>query len=419
MPLKHSPKDDHELLFFHNSVTPYYLRNQKILDTEGKVILDAGCGSGHRALALAIANPGAKIVGIDISEQSVKLARQRLDYHQVETAEFYVASIEEVPSLGIEFDYINCDEVLYLLPDIVKGLQALKLVLKADGIIRTNLHSALQRHGFYRAQELFRMMGLMDETPGEMEVELSREIILALKDRVFLRANTWDAKLSNNSEEWILSNYLLQGDRGYTIPDTFAALEAAELEFISMVNWRHWELMDLFQDPENLPAFLGMSLPDISVPERLHLFELLQPIHRLLDFWCGHTQAAQPFLPLSDWTEANWQGARVQLHPNLKTPQTKQDLIDCIANRGSWEISQYVKTPTKVPIIIESAIASCLLPLWESPQPVSSLAERWRRVRPVDPTTLEEVDQYKAMAEVTDLLGRLETFLYILLERSL
>jgi len=49
-------------------------------------------------------------------------------------------------------------------------------------------------------------------------------------------------------------NYLLQGDKGFTITELFAALKAADLEFISMVNWRQWDLMDLFKekDPENL-----------------------------------------------------------------------------------------------------------------------------------------------------------------------
>jgi hypothetical protein len=58
-------------------------------------------------------------------------------------------------------------------------------------------------------------------------------------------------------------NYLFQGDQGYTISDMFSALRAAELEFISMVNWRQWDLISLFKEPDNLPPFLSMSLPEI------------------------------------------------------------------------------------------------------------------------------------------------------------
>src|SRR4028119_1710232 len=136
IPLETSPKNNYQTLYLHHLVTAYYIRNQKVIETEGKVILDAGCGSGYKSLILAEANPGAKIVGIDLSEESVKLARHRLEYHGFENAEFHVLSIEDLPKLGLEYDYINSDEVLYLLPDINAGFKILKSVLKSQGIIQ-------------------------------------------------------------------------------------------------------------------------------------------------------------------------------------------------------------------------------------------------------------------------------------------
>lgn len=101
-PLEQSPKTDYELLFIHNLATCYYLKYQKVINTEGKIILDAGCGTGYKSLVLAEANPGAKIVGIDISEQSIELARQRLKFHGFDNAEFHVLPIENLPQLGYE-----------------------------------------------------------------------------------------------------------------------------------------------------------------------------------------------------------------------------------------------------------------------------------------------------------------------------
>jgi 2-polyprenyl-3-methyl-5-hydroxy-6-metoxy-1,4-benzoquinol methylase len=413
--LDESPKNDYNFLYIHNLVTPYYLRNKKVIETEGKVILDAGCGSGYKALALAEANPGAKIVGIDLSEQSVKFARQRLEYHGFEKAEFYAMRIEELPSLGIEFDYINCDEVLYLLPDVAAGLRALNSVLKRDGIIRGNLHSLYQRESFFRAQALFKMMGLMDENPRELEMEIVRETMKALKDDADLKKKTW--KLNREDEQFLLMNYLFQGDKGYTIPEIFDALRAADLEFVSMVNWRQWEVTDLFKEPDDLPAFLAMSLPEISVEDRLHMYELLHPIHRLLDFWCGQSNQAQPFVPVEEWTDSDWRGARVHLHPQLRTAKQRQDLLNCIANQRPYEISKYVQAPALTPVMVGNSIAACLLPLWEGGQPVPALVERWLKVRPVDAVTLEPVSEQKAFEEVKGLLSDLEAFLYVLLEQ--
>lgn len=414
-PIEASPQEDNNFLFIHNIVTPFYLRNKSVVNPQGKVILDAGCGSGYKALALAAANPGAKIVGIDLSEESVKLARKRLAHHGIDNSEFHCLSIEELPKLGQTFDYINCDDVLYLIPDLVLGLKSLKLVLKPEGIIRGNLHSLFQRDVYYRAQDVFKMMGLMDSNPGDMEIAIVQEVMRSLKDEIYLKQTTWKSARENDPE-FYLANYLLQGDKGYTIPELFASLRAADLEFINMVNWRHWELSELFQSPDDLPTFLAMSLPGLEIEGQLHLFELLQPIHRLLDFWCGHPSAAEPFLPVEEWTESDWQRTRVHLHPQLKTTQVKENLIASIEYQRPFEVSRYLSAPTVMPLKVGSGIASCLLPLWKGPQSVPSLVERWLKIRPMDAVTLEPVNQNQAFQEVVGFLSHLEVCLYVLLE---
>jgi ubiquinone/menaquinone biosynthesis C-methylase UbiE len=416
IPVDQTPKDDPNNLFIHSLVTAYYLKNQKVIETEGKVILDAGCGTGYKALALAEANPKAKIVGIDFSEESVKLARQRLEYHGFENAEFHTLAIEDLPSLGLQFDYINNDDVLYILTDPVAGLKAMKSVLKPEGIIRSNLHSSLQRVNFYRCQEVFKMMGLMDDNPREFEMEVVRDVMNSLKDHIHLKVNTWHPQKAE-SEELYLMNYLFQNDKGFTIPEMFSMLRSAGLEFVSMVVFNGWDLMELFKEPNNLPAFLAMSLPNISVEERLHLFELLHPIHRLLDFWCAHLDSAVSVVPVAEWTDSDWMGAKVHLHPQLRRTNVKADLINCIANYKAFEISRYLTVTTTEPIWIDSTKAACLLPLWEQAQPFTLLVERWLKIRPIDPVTLEPMSASKATEEVKQLLSSLEVFLYVLFER--
>ncbi|MBD1890575.1 methyltransferase domain-containing protein [Coleofasciculus sp. FACHB-SPT9] len=408
IPLEKYPTGETNLLYLHNMVTSYYLRNQKVIDTQDKVILDAGCGTGYKSLMLAAANSGAKVVGIDFSEESIKLAKKRLQYHGFENVEFHVLAIENLQQLNREFNYINCDDVLYLLPDPVTALQAMKSVLKSEGIIRANFHSSLQRTNYYRAQKVFKMMGLMDETPRELEIDIVRETMKALKDQVRLKTFTWDAKREKD-EEWFLMNYLFQGDRGYTIPEMFSALKTSDLEFISMVTWREWDLMTLFKEPDNLPVFLAMSLPETTVEDQLHLFELLNPIHRLLDFWCGHPNQAQPFVPVSEWQLSDWQEAIVHLHPQMKTLEVKEELVSRVNQLQPFEISEYLP-------VMDSTIAACLLPLWESSQSMLSLVQLWQKLRPVNPVTLEPTSEAEAFEIVKQALIGLEDFGCVLLE---
>ncbi len=413
-PLEQFPEADVPWLYFHSLVTPYYLRNQKVIETEGKVILDAGCGTGYKSLALARANPGAKIIGIDFSEASVQIARQRAQYHKV-NAEFYVLSIEELDQLSLEFDYINCDEVLYLLPDPIGCLKAMKSVLKPDGIIRANLHSYLQRVYYFRFQEVFEMMGFMDENPTEAEVELVQEIMKTLQDNVLLKKNTWIPLLEESTIN-ILRNYLLQGDKGYTIPEMFSALKTANLEFISMVDWWQWDLMDLFKEPDSLPTVLGKSLSEIAVEERLYLFELLHPIHRLLDFWCAHPDLDRAFVAVANWTDSDWQQAKVYLHPQLRTPEIAQKLTHSITQLQPFELSQLLPSADET-ATIDSTMTACLLPLWEKAELVSSLVERWRKLCPVHPVNLQPTTLEEAFELVKQVLVKLEKIGGVLLER--
>jgi 2-polyprenyl-3-methyl-5-hydroxy-6-metoxy-1,4-benzoquinol methylase len=413
-PLEHFSNTDLPLLYVHSLVTSYYLRNQKFTETEGKVILDAGCGTGYKSLLLAYANPEAKIIGIDLSEESIKLAKQRLQYHDFKNVEFQAISIEDLHPLSLKFDYINCDEVLYLLPDPSGCLKAMKSVLKPDGIIRVNLHSSLQRAPLFQSQEVFNQMGLMDQNPSEVEIELVIEIMKALKNNVWAKMLTW--RPSYEEDKWlILRNYLLQGDKGYTIPEMFSVLKAAELEFISMVNWGRWNLMDLFNEPDNLPGILEKKLSEISVEERLYLFELLQPRHRLLDFWCGHPNQAQAFVAVADWTVSAWQKAKVHLHPQLKTSAIKEELTRCVSQLQPLELTQLLPISDKI-ATLDSTIAACLLRLWENAELVSSLVEYWRKLRPVNPFSLKPTTQEEAFEIVKQTLLKLTEIGYVLLE---
>lgn len=418
-PIEKSPKDDYSRLFIHNLATSYYLRYRKVTSTEGKVILDAGCGSGYKSLALAEANPGARIISVDLSQASVDLARERLKYHGFDNVEFHVLRIEDLPQLGLTFDYINCDEVLYLVPDALTILKSLQAVLKPEGIIRGNLHNVYQRMSFYRGKALFEMMGLLDEGPKDLEYQAVVETMKALKAGVRLRDETWSSQYEDpkTGPEAVFMNYLLMGDRGFTVPEMFELLSEADLEFISMVNWRHWNIVDLFQDPESLPLLWDMGLANASIEEQLRLYELLHPVHRLMDFWCGHPDQLQE-IGLDEWDETDWHNAIVHLHPQLRSAEIKQAFTEEIQRGEAVIISKWISLPTLNPVVLDSISASCLLPLWDESQSMQALVERYLKIQPINPITLEATSETVAFEKVKALLSKLECFLYVLLERS-
>jgi len=67
--------------------------------------------------------------------------------------------------------------------------------------------------------------------------------------------------------------------------------------------------------------------------------------------------------------------------------------------------------------LLDSTIGACLLPLWEEAQSMSSLVERWQKLRPRHPVNLEPTTQSEAFAIVSSTLTGLEPSGYVLLER--
>jgi 2-polyprenyl-3-methyl-5-hydroxy-6-metoxy-1,4-benzoquinol methylase len=415
-PMDYSPKDNLNELFINSYATPNYLKHQAIVDPATIAVLDVGCGTGDTTLALALANPGAKVVGIDLSAASVEIARHRIAHHGILNVEFQALSLTDLPQLGMMFDYINCEEVLYLMDPQV-GLQAMRSVLKPQGIIRSNLHSKLQREPFFRAQELFRYMGLMDSNPEALEIDIVVSTFQALKSNVNLKTRTWKddfAGVDNGSQ--ILMNYLFQGDRGYTIPDLFQALKQSDLAFVSMTRWRQWEILDLFTDPTDLPAFWEMSLAEATVEQRLSLYELLNPAYRLLDFWCGHPQTEAPKAAISDWNDTDWAQAVIHLHPVWQTDWVRQALVKSAESGQPFWVAQHLQvTMPNANFFLDSLNASLLLALWEGPGTLSQLSDRYLKIKPTHPITLEPNTLAHAQTVVKAMLEQLEVYLYVLL----
>lgn len=409
--------NDQALLYRHSLVNAYYLRNRKIINTKGKKILDVGCGTGFKTLVLAEANPGAHVTGIDLSENSLNIARERLSHHGFSDVRFDAVSIDKIESLNEQFDYINCDDTLYLYPDLIQGLTTLKKALATNGIIRANLHSSLQRRAFLCAQEVFKFMGLMNSNPDDAEIDVVHDFMLSLHDDVATKILTWEPHLENE-KFYYLMNYLLQADKGYETPEMFSALSACGLQFISMVDWATWDITGLFKNYQEISNNIKAFVEGLTTKQELRIFELLNPSHRLLDFWCGHTEDQQSFKIVSDWEIQEWYGATICLQPHVKSENLKKTLENSILVGKPFKIDLSFAIP-QTPLYVDSSIAAWILFLWDKPQSFLTLLSYWRNVRPVDPATSKPIEENKLTEQLIDVLVGLESLSYILVEKGL
>jgi SAM-dependent methyltransferase len=406
---------------FRQSLTiANYVKNQQVIDPQGKLILNVGCGDGNSTLVLAQANPGARIIAIDPEPELLELAQQRLQTEGINSVEFRALPIAGLPELGMQFDFINCGDRFYLQGDLTAVLRTIASVLAPDGIIHASLSSFYQRVNFLRGQELAGFIGLLeDESPGMAEAETMGELLQAMHPTIALRNTTLTAAQLADLE-LVQASFLVTGDRGWTVPEMFALLSTLDLELIQITNWRQWQLYDLFKPNLSIPDYLRSKIEQASTADRLHLYELFNPVHRWLDFWGGHAAQNQELTndrpPIATWDQSTWQKAIVHLNPQLKTADLANHLKQAIANLSPLPISAYFDLTCAQPLQLSPDDAIMLHLLWQQPRGIDELTKLWHQLRPIDYVTLQPLAKAQLSEKVRRSLINLEHYLYVLIE---
>jgi len=110
-----------------------FVNNYLIQNCSGKRVLDYCCGNGGTALFLA--KYGANAVGIDISDISIKNAKEETLKRKLDNrASFYIMDAEDLKFKDDYFDLIICNGVLHHL-NVKKAYPELARVLKQGGKI--------------------------------------------------------------------------------------------------------------------------------------------------------------------------------------------------------------------------------------------------------------------------------------------
>lgn len=419
LPMDTKPEECRHLFTSHCAATAFYARDRHLdhLSPGDELsILDVGCGSGFKGLLLAHANPGARVLGIDISGKSIELAQERAEARgMAEALEFRVLDMADLADLGERFDYINCDEVLYLLPDPTAALEAMKAALKPHGIIRTNLHNRYQRSTVYDAQESLQILGMWDWADQKQGIDAVEAWLNALDPAVGI-ARIWQPHRqqdANDRAEVVMANLLLQGDRGFSVLDMARMLEGAELHLTRLLEPKDWDVLGLFRDREAIPEPVPERLATLNEVEKMHLHELLSPGNRLIDFWCS------PLPPrdradAATWTDADWGAHAVALHPLLHTPEFQEQLFDAARTLKPLDLRKLFPV-THGMTVVSSQLTPALIPLLDGPQSRDRLLQRLLEVYPLNPVTGEATDHDRLKTALTTAIVDLEAAGYLLL----
>ena len=102
----------------------------------GRGVLEVGCGVGAQTVSLLAGSPGISLVAVDISTDSLQLARERVARQCPEAdVQFHQGSVFDLPFAEGSFDDVFVCFVLEHLRDPALALQQLRRLLRPGGTI--------------------------------------------------------------------------------------------------------------------------------------------------------------------------------------------------------------------------------------------------------------------------------------------
>jgi ubiquinone/menaquinone biosynthesis C-methylase UbiE len=100
----------------------------------GERVLDVCCGSGASAIPAAkIVGPTGSVVGVDLAENLLALARGKAKDRGLANIEFRSGDMTQLPFDDSSFDVVVCVFGIFFVPDMEAALRELKRVLRVGG----------------------------------------------------------------------------------------------------------------------------------------------------------------------------------------------------------------------------------------------------------------------------------------------
>lgn len=262
--------------------SPSYLRAIGILfgmappEVGTSRILELGCAGGGNILPLAIRNPNAQIVGIDLSEVQINDANKHKKALNLSNIEFHHLSIMDVNEEFGKFDYIICHGVYSWVPEPVreKILEICKKNLSENGIAYVS-YNTLPGWNMVRSIRDMMMYHSENFNSPEEKVFQSRNLLNFIKESLegddgsyskLLREEA--ATLSDQSDFYLLHDHLEETNNQFYFRDFVKFAEANKLQYLSDVH---------------LPTMFVENMPQKAI-EKLKTVNNLIRIEQYMDF---------------------------------------------------------------------------------------------------------------------------------------
>ena len=315
-------------------------------------ILIAGCGTNQAAI-IAYTNRAANVVAVDISQSSLNHEQYLKDKYGLENLELHLLPIEELPTLGLDFDLIISTGVLHHMADPLVGIKALAACLRQDGAIGLMVYAKYGRVGVEVLQSVFRDLELGQD---DASLRIVKETLSWLPANHLLRAD-FEGTEDLHYDAGLVDIFLHGRERSYTVEDCVDLVTAAGLVFQGWLNKASYYPHEMAKPADELYAAVN-ALPERrvwSVMDRLrtntscHFFIACRPDRPteqytidfstrdsldyvpLMRIGCG-LSGANIFRP--DW-QMTLDATQLALAQHVDGRRTIREIASCVAQGGA------------------------------------------------------------------------------------
>jgi SAM-dependent methyltransferase len=315
-------------------------------------ILIAGCGTNQAAI-FAFTNPAARVVAIDISQPSLDHQQYLKDKHGLWNLELHRLPIEDLPTLGIDFDLIVATGVLHHLADPAAGMRALGACLRPSGCIGVMLYAKYGRIGVEMLESAFHDLALGQD---EASVAMVKDTISLVSQDHPVQSYLKIARDLEGSDAAMVDTFLHGRQRSYSVEECIDIATSAGLIFQGWFFKAPYHAHELTSAPNALYPAVN-ALPDIkhwSVMERIqpsnacHFFMACRPDRPkdgyAVDFSTDDSLDYVPLMRLrcglsdseifrSDW-RMRLNAAQLPFVQHVDGRRTIREIAECVAQGG-------------------------------------------------------------------------------------
>ncbi|RFZ46811.1 tRNA (mo5U34)-methyltransferase [Mycobacterium marinum] len=236
-------------------------------------ILIAGCGTNQAAI-FAFTNRSAKVVAVDVSQTSLDHQQYLKDKYGLTNLELHLLPIEDLHTLGRDFDLVVSSGVLHHMADPLTGMKALAGCLRPDGVVAAMLYGKYGRIGVDLLDSVFRDLGLGQD---DASVTMVKEAI-ALMPPYHPVQNYLKKARDLTSDAALVDTFLHGRQRSYTVEECVDLVADAGLVFQGWFQKTPYYPHDFFVPNSKFYAAVN-ALPEPKLWSVMERVETLNGVH--------------------------------------------------------------------------------------------------------------------------------------------